>query len=224
MILTNRLFDRRPATRNAKSIYIFCEGVKREFQYFGYFKEIDSRINIEVYKLSSHEDNSPSGLYNIACNCILKTEENPNPKYEFLDDDELWIVIDTDEDKLQSRKPQIEKLRVDCSKHNNWNIAQSNPCFEVWLYYHFFTEKLSGEELSKSKYWKKILNENINGGFNSQRHPIYIETAIRNSEAVHSEIDNIPYMGCTQVYRLAKVIYPLVMEKFTEILRFVVDN
>jgi hypothetical protein len=51
MILTNRLFERVPPSREAKSIYIFCEGAKREYDYFEYFKQLDSRINIEVYKL-----------------------------------------------------------------------------------------------------------------------------------------------------------------------------
>jgi len=192
MILKNRLFTRRLATRNAKSIFIFCEGVKREFQYFEYFKEIDSRINIEVYKLSSKEDNSPLGLYGIACNCILKNKENPNPKYEFLEDDELWIVLDTDIDKLKSRKPQIEKLRHDCNQHNNWYVAQSNPCFEVWLYNHFFSEKLTGKDLSTSRFWKKIVSEKIAGGFNSKKHPIYIEAAIINSEANHIDMIIFP--------------------------------
>lgn len=66
MILTNRLFKRREPFKEAKCIYIFCEGAKREFQYFNFFKEIDSRINIEIYSLDSNEDNSPLGLYKIA--------------------------------------------------------------------------------------------------------------------------------------------------------------
>ena len=37
MILTNRLFERQEPSKEAKSIYIFCEGVKREYQYFEYF-------------------------------------------------------------------------------------------------------------------------------------------------------------------------------------------
>ncbi len=61
MILTNRCFEREPPTREAKSIYIFCEGVKREYEYFKYFREMDSRINVEIYKLNPKEDNSPLG-------------------------------------------------------------------------------------------------------------------------------------------------------------------
>ncbi len=40
MILTNRLFEREQPSREARSIYIFCEGARREYQYFEYFKEI----------------------------------------------------------------------------------------------------------------------------------------------------------------------------------------
>ena len=68
MLLRNRLFDREPPSREAKSIFIFCEGAKRERKYFQYFEEIDSRIRIEIYPLHSHEDNSPLGLLNIAKN------------------------------------------------------------------------------------------------------------------------------------------------------------
>lgn len=68
MILTNRLFERQPPSREAKSLYVCCEGAKREYQYFKYFREIDSRIKIEVNKISPDDNNSPSGLYNLAVN------------------------------------------------------------------------------------------------------------------------------------------------------------
>ena len=104
MILTNRLFEREAPIREAKSIYIFCEGGKREYQYFKYFKEMDSRINVEIYKLHPHEGNSPFGLLNIAKSCIIANKDNPNLKYSFLKNDEVWIVLDTDKDKLMMYK------------------------------------------------------------------------------------------------------------------------
>ncbi len=51
MILTNRLFTRREPVKEAKSVYIFCEGKKREYQYFRYFQGIDSRINIVIHEI-----------------------------------------------------------------------------------------------------------------------------------------------------------------------------
>ena len=131
MLLTNRLFEREPPSREAKSIYIFCEGLKREYNYFQYFVEMDSRINIEVYKLASDENNSPIDLLNIAKSCIISSKENPNPKYTFQQNDEVWIVIDMDIDKSESRKPQISEAKTFCNKKKDWHLVQSNPCFEV---------------------------------------------------------------------------------------------
>jgi hypothetical protein len=212
MILTNRLFTRKPASREAKSIYIFCEGVKREVQYFQYFREIDSRINIEIYPLTPHEDNSPLGLYRIAFNCLVKTDENPTPKYEFIDNDEAWIILDSDPDKLETRKPQIQSIREKCESYG-WKIVQSNPCFEVWLHNHLFTELPSIQDIEKCKSWKTFISEKLCGGFDSRRHPILIENAIKYSKSSYAETENTPNIGSTQVYFLAEKIYELSKEQ-----------
>jgi len=79
MLLTNRKFEREEPSLTAKSLYIFCEGAKREKKYFQYFVKMDSRVNIEVYDLDDQEDNSPLGLLNIAKNSTIATKENPSP-------------------------------------------------------------------------------------------------------------------------------------------------
>ena len=216
MILTNRLFTRNAPTRDALSIYIFCEGAKREVKYFEYFKELDSRINIEIYRLKHHEDNSPLGLYNIAVKCLVKSDDNPNPKYELIDNDEIWIVLDTDRDISDSRASQITELRKNC-KSNSWSVAQSNPCFEVWLYYHFFNTVPSLEEIEKCSSWKQYLNKETKSGFDSRRHPILIGDAISNSKKNHSGNNDIPAIGTTDVHRLAENIYSLVKLQIDEI-------
>ena len=57
------------------------------------------------------------------------------PKYELdlKQNDEVWFVIDTDE-----WGNKIISLKDDCNTKQSWNVAQSNPCFEIWLYYHFY--------------------------------------------------------------------------------------
>ncbi len=215
MILTNRLFTRRSASREAKSIYIFGEGVSREYHYFLYFKEIDTRINIEIYPLNETEDNSPKGLFKIATDCIIKSELNPNPKYEFIENDEVWIVLDTDKDKFVSREKQIIELRADCTKLN-WFVAQSNPCFEVWLYYHFFKAKPEFEGIEFCKGWKPLLNEE--GGFDSRKHPIFIQNAIENSINNFNETNEIPNIGSTEVHKLSQSILSIVKDKINKVL------
>ena len=132
MKLRNRLFERRAPSRDAKSYFNFCEGNNREPQYFLYFKEINSKINVHVIRAVDGEDNSPTGLYEKAAACIIKSRQNPNPEFQLLDIDEVWFAIDTDK-----WGPKIKELRLQCKKHPNWYIAQSNPCFEVWLLSHF---------------------------------------------------------------------------------------
>ena len=219
MILTNRLFKREPPSREAKSIYIFCEGVKREYQYFRYFKEKDSRINIEVYRLHPHEDNSPLGLFSIAKQSIFRNEKNNhNPKYTFQENDEVWIVLDTDIDKDSSRKPQIRQIKEFCEQQKDWFVAQSNPCFEVWLHYHFSSEKPVFKGDAHCTTWKRMVNSSIDGGFDSRRHPIYVERAIENAEGNFELHDSMPTVGSTEVFELAKSIFPLVKAKIELVL------
>ncbi len=218
MILTKRLFEREKPSREAKSIYIFCEGAKREYQYFQYFQGMDSRINVEIYPLRPHENNSPLGLFDIAKKCIVESDKNPKPKYLFLEKDEVWIVLDTDTDKDKSRKRQIEQVKEYCDQKVGWFVAQSNPCFEVWLYYHCLAEKpiFEGDEYCAG--WKTKVNEVITGGFDSRKHPIYIENAIMNAEKNFKLENNVPNIGSTEVFRLARSIYSLVGIKIKQAL------
>jgi hypothetical protein len=219
MILTNRLFERVPPSREAKSIYIFCEGAKRELEYFEYFKELDSRINIEVYELHPREDNSPLGLLKIAEKCIVKSDENPNPKYNFIDGDEVWIVLDIDKDKHESREPQIQVIKGKCNGLADWYLAQSNPCFEVWLYYHSHSERPNFDSSEKCAKWKQLVNNSIKGGFDSRRHPIFIETASIDAENNFQLEDGKLNIGSTDVYKLANSIIPLVSIKLKKVLK-----
>lgn len=182
MLLSRRSFERREPERDAKCVYIFCEGSKREYQYFDYFVGLSEKIKVEIYPIDPNsEDHSPKGLYDIACNSLKQSDENPNPKYELSDVDEVWIVFDKDPDKYLTREPQISKVNEFCrtendllKKENVWNVAESNPCFEVWLYYHFKDDVPKFEEIDVSSKWKQIVNDVVNGGFDSQRHPSLI--------------------------------------------------
>ncbi len=200
----NRAFSKQPPTLEAKKIYIFCEGAKREKQYFEYFQNIDSRLNVIVYHLDETEDNSPKGLFEIACRCLISSIENLKPTYEYLEEDEVWLVFDTDPDQANSREPQIEFLRNECSS-KNWKIALSNPCFEVWLNFHFNTSEIDVTDKSICENWKIYVQKSY-GGFNSGKHPVYIQTAILNAKAQYKADNNQLNAGNTEVFMLAEAI------------------
>lgn len=210
MLLANRKFTRELPTKEAKSLYIFCEGLKREYEYFNFFKEKDSRINVIIYQLSHDEDNSPLGLLAIAEKNIIQTKRSSEPKFDFQKNDEVWLVLDTDPDKQQSRKEQIKILRNKCQEYIGWDIAESNPCFEVWLYYH------------KHSKFEDIPDKNIcksyNGGFDSRRHPIFIEEAVENSKNnFHVDLNSNLSPGSTELHRLANSILGIMKEKIRRI-------
>ncbi len=168
LLSRNRAFTREPSRiGQAKSFYIFCEGVKRERH------------------------------------CMLGTKKEA-PKYEYQKNDEVWLIFDTDPDKLDSREPQIAAIREFCKKvkGQQWFAAESNPCFEVWLYYHKQAQLIDFENQDQCKAWKAQLAQ-LMGGFDSKKHPIFIKTAAQNAAANFQKKENQITIGSTEVYELA---------------------
>jgi len=207
-------YERKEPSRDSRKIYIYCEGSRREFDYFKFFCGLSSNVNI-IPIPSKNGRTDPNKLMESAVTdfCI---GEKGNSAYQ-LDveqHDKVWFVIDTDEwgDK-------IAELREFCVSQNSvegadsWFVSQSNPCFEIWLYYHFFNEKPSEESVSKYSSFKKFVDAMVPGGFDSRKHPARIETAIVNAEAVYEKENKVPAMYCTEVFKLGKEILPFVREE-----------
>ena len=205
MLSKNKSYTRKEPDKEAKLFVIFCEGLYKENLYFNYFNGISSQIKFKIIPPISGSNHSPTGLYNVACKTLIKSEKNPNPEITIDKIDEIWFVIDTD-----SWGKKINELRGFCLNHKNWEIAQSNPCFEVWLYYHFYNKKPEFDGIEISKKWKEYLGLIISGGFDLRKHPVHIEKAITNAKANFILKDMQPDIASTEVYKLAERILPLV--------------
>ena len=108
--------------------------------------------------------------------------------------DTVWFIIDTD---TWEKEGKIKPLRDFCQAQNSaikgerdemkpypvWNVAQSNPCFEIWLYYHFYENKPDREVVQGCASFKEFVHKAIAGGFNFEKDPARLETAISNTEA-----------------------------------------
>jgi hypothetical protein len=207
MLTRSRLYQRIAPDKDAKLFLIFCEGTVTEPNYFNYFNELNSRIRIIAVPADDQKDNTPMGLFQAAKKAIIKSENNSSPEYDLTENDEVWFVIDTDQ-----WGEKIDELR-NSAKDKNWQIAQSNPCFEVWLYFHFnkVAPAFIGHEASSN--WKKNLNEIIKGGFDYRKHPIFIKEAIDNATKNY-EIISKP--SSTEVYLLANKLLPLIENEINE--------
>jgi hypothetical protein len=212
-MLRPRAYQKRAPQRDAKKIVLVCEGSVRERDYFAMFQGFDSRIQIELIVPSSTEDNSPTGLLNKAKHLFGRSETNPSSSVEIEPDDELWFIIDTDQ-----WGEKITVLRAACQMEQGWHVAQSNPCFEVWLYYHFFPKPSTDVGYEIAENWKRLLNNEVAGGFDSKKHYLLIPTAIAHAAHAFEEADGRPAPGTTEVFKPAKAIYEITRDKIDRML------
>lgn len=206
-------YERKEPSRDSRKIYIYCEGNRREYDYFQFFCGLSSNVNI-IPIPSKDGKTDPNKLKESAiadfgiggkgvATYLLDIEQHDN----------VWFVIDTDEwgDK-------ITELRCFCASQNQgtdtetWFVSQSNPCFEIWLYYHFFSEKPNASVVSKYSSMKKFVDAMVPGGFDSRKHPARLGVAIDNAAAVYEEDNAAPAMYCTEVFKLGKEILPFVKD------------
>jgi hypothetical protein len=214
----NKVYERAEPSKSAQKIYIFCEGEVREVDYFNFFKGLSS--NIDIIAVPSEKGQSdPQKLQERAKNLLI--EEKNNKLLKELHD-EVWFVIDTDR---WNKDGKIEKLRTFAAEKNSeyksktWFVAQSNPAFEIWLYYHFYSEKPDNEEVVNCKSLKIFLNDKIKGGFNSSSMPVYIQSASLNAKNNYEDENGQPKQFSTEVFRLAEVIISFTKESLDSILK-----
>ncbi len=196
-------YEKKAAFRDAFFFVIICEGSIREPEYFKFFVGLSSRV--KIIPIASINGSAPNTLVENA----ITIEEKLDLKSDL---DQVWFVIDTDR-----WRSQLHDIRLECSQRFNWNVAQSNPCFEVWLYFHAKKGIPSQIDISSCNNWKPYLPTVIHGGFNNDFHPASIETATINSKESYSEDGYFPRIGCTQVWQLAERLMPLIKNDLDKI-------
>lgn len=190
-------YEKKPAFRDASFFIIVCEGQSREPEYFRFFDGMSPRVKIVPVECVNG-NSSPKDL--IAPALEKEKELDANSEH-----DRVWFVIDTDR-----WRAQIHDLRHECGDHPRWQVAQSNPCFEVWLYLHAMSQLPDLDHPDRCNNWKPHIPKVIKGGFDPTRHPISIETAITNAKTINSEDGYSPNVGSTQLWRLAEELLPLI--------------
>ena len=92
-----------------------------------------------------------------------------------------------------------------------WNVAQSNPCFEIWLYYHHYNTLPDEDAVKECPSVKAFVNGLIAGGFDFQKDPARLDDAIRNTETNFSRQDNgTPALFSSEQFLLGKEIFSFV--------------
>lgn len=196
-------YEKKASFRDAFYFIVVCEGQNREPDYFNFFDGISSRV--KIVSVESSEGSAPKKLIGNA----LAIEEELDASAER---DRLWFVIDTDK-----WKEQLHEIRKECEAHPHWKVAQSNPCFEVWLYFHARAQLPLLKNIAQCNNWKRLLPTIIQGGFNADFHPIAIESAIANSRNTYQATGYFPNPGSTQLWELGEELIPLIKKDLDEL-------
>lgn len=182
--------------RDTSLIIIATEGQRTEPLYFNMevFKE-NRRTQIRV--LPSDEDGSSP-------RSVLKRLQQYADEYQFGEGDQFWLVIDKD----RWTDDMLREIIGLCND-SDYQVALSNPCFELWLLLHF--RKVEELELPKDMssndikgIFNPLINERNAGDYDATYTP-WINQAL--TEAPKLDIHpNAPFPDCpgTRVYRLVE--------------------
>lgn len=189
-------YEKKAPYRDAFFFIVVCEGNKREPDYFRFFDGLSSRI--KIVPVESGAGSAPRRLMETA---VAKEKELDATAEK----DRVWFVIDTDK-----WGKQLHEIREACKQYPHWRVAQSNPCFEVWLYFHARANIPALTDITACGSWKTFLPTVIAGNFNADFHPVAIETAIENARACYAADGYFPLPGSTQLWQLGEELLPLI--------------
>ncbi|MCB0522316.1 MAG: RloB domain-containing protein [Lewinellaceae bacterium] len=175
--------------RDARCFFIIAEG-EREEDYFLWFEQKSKRIRVEIIEREG-KASAPKHMLGRLQKFLPENAVQPG--------DQIWFVLDVDRWERES----IEELRSLCTDYPGWATAISNPCFEVWLLFHF-NDKISGKATA-SKEFKQLLHEVTPGGYSIVKFAPKIESAAANARDADPtpEHDYPDTPATTKVYRLA---------------------
>lgn len=207
----NKVYEKIEVNKDAKKVYIFCEGEDKEVKYFKYFQGFSS--NIDIIPIPNTNGQSDPLKLKENARLLFEGDGTNVPKFKLSEEykDEVWFVIDTDR---WNERNKIEQLRDFCKLNNkdcnSWYIVQSNPCFELWLYYHIHNIKPSYDQVKTYASFKEFVNDTIKGGFDNRTMPFEISSAIENSRNNFQSEKSQPDLYSTEVHLLGMVILPFV--------------
>jgi hypothetical protein len=218
MMRKKRGYTREVSTelvRDYKLFAIACEGSKREPDYFKVLRYLSNKIAVDVIEeIVSEEEALSINPNKSAPKWVLDRAVRYIEKEGLNNEDDLWIVMDVD----RWSEVQLREVASYCDKFPNWNIVISNPCFEVWLYFHKEADINISKSISCNDF-KTEISTLEKGGYDPIKFLHFFNDAIFNAKNSDSDKNHfIPKLKETKVYQLGEAILEVIgkndFEKF----------
>ncbi len=200
----------------AEKLFILSyEGTVSEKKYFEDFRKSKLFNDSGLIEIISLKRTKKSGTDPISVKKLLQEAKR---EYRFKNTDEFWLVIDRD-DWESIHHHNFDSLVLDCKAEENFFLAMSNPCFEIWLILHLkdineFSEEekqklVENEKISNSKnYIDTVLSETQGRGYNKRPNPMIFlpltQVAIDRAKALDNGVEEYPINLGTHIYKLVE--------------------
>jgi hypothetical protein len=193
-----RPLTRDPASfRDDRLFIIACDDTYAPKQYFDFFRLPRVRVHVEP----TIDGTSAARVLERLVSFAHEAEE----------DDELWLLLDTDHFTTGTHLPAFTSTLTKARQHGV-NVALSKPCFELWLLLHHVPETALGgvkTAADVSTLLRQQLGEYNKKKLKSQHYPLssVCEACLR-AERLDGEVqgNDIPIANTTRVYRLWRAI------------------
>lgn len=189
-------WQRKHAVREVRKKYIIAtEGEKTEEIYFGKFKEQNFRKNIFIQILPTKKDgdSSPEKV-------LERLNKFARDKVFDEDRDECWLVIDYDNWGVK----KLNQIYGESQKRK-YQLAVSNPCFELWLSFHQDKSKTPSSCADCIKELAKLLGVYDKADYDVNKLLKKLDKAIAKSKQLHkNKKEPFPAQTGTHVYLLVE--------------------
>lgn len=199
-------------------VFIISGGEDKERDYFRLLCNAKSPRLKVIFISKKHQGLTPTQMKQEAeegieeeCFCDMD-----NQLSRYFDGDKIFMVTDVD----HYRRELLEQM-AEINLAYQWII--SNPCFEIWLFYHYFENPgilrpdWPDEDRIKSQHLKSKLNElrKSDGGVNAEAAYGLMDRAIVNSKKNYGEdSEGIPEDFATQMHIIGEMLMGILRDDF----------
>jgi len=183
-------FRREKTNWSVYPLYVIAtEGEKTEPHYF---KSLFRRKNIRMEILPTRRGQSSAEQ-------VLKRLDNYRRKFDS-SPNKMWLVIDRDCENFS--KEQLSQIAQKCDA-KGYNLALSNPCFELWLLLHQEKPKQPLTAAACKKELKKLIPDFTKAKYDVAKLGKNIDLAVAHAKKLDNG-DPLQDPPSTKVYKLVE--------------------
>ncbi len=185
---------RRGAFKKTKRLFVIAtEGAETEPIYFAEFHPgREGGFRLKVLGNPRHKSR-PIEVLNRLLDYEMRERPGPNTEY--------WAVIDRD----AWNPAELDEVSREIAKRENYHLALSNPCFELWLWLHLKPNRPFFDRHDCQRSLCREWSEFAKGAYDAAMLMPLVPVACERAKAIDEEPEKPwPTEQATRVYRLVE--------------------